>query len=162
VSYADALSELKASFGDKKLLTIAEVAPHLGNSATALAKLRSRGAFPLPIKKVGASARVSIYDLARFVGEPGDEPAPAKAEQAAPSKKPRAAAKAAPAASNKPTRRPPSLGRTLRGFGRLLADRAFELDAQRELFFALEAVEFDRAVRRKSTRQAPPRETDSL
>ena len=81
MSYADALADLKADFGKKKLLTPAEIAPYIGRSASAIASLRSRKGFP-PAKKEGGKVVVSIYALAHYIGD--DEPkhdAPIKAEE---------------------------------------------------------------------------------
>ena len=151
MSYADALSDLKESFGAKKVLTIAEIAPHIGRSRGAQAKLVQRGRFPMKVKKVGNALCVSIYDLAHFIGDESEEapaPSPVKASAPAKTSKTRRPTPTKATASNKPTRRPPSLGKLLRGYGKRLQELTVEIEAERILFAELEAIEMDRSAKR--------------
>jgi hypothetical protein len=158
MSYADALADLKASFGPKKLLTMADIAPHIGKSRGAQTKLQGRGRFPVPVKKVGNTICVSIYDLAHLIGDEGEAaPAPRPVKTSA-AKTPKAQrATTAKASANKPTRRPPSLGKLLRGYGKRLEELAIEIEAERMLFAELEAIDMARTVRpgRAEKRKTP-------
>lgn len=62
-----ALDDLKAKFGDKKILSPSDIAPLINVSEKVQANLRSAGRFPIPVKKVGVKVGVSIYDLARWL-----------------------------------------------------------------------------------------------
>ena len=150
MSYADALADLKADFDPKKLLTMDDIAPHIGRSRGAQTKLKGCGRFPLPVKKVGNAICVSIYDLAHLIGDEAEEaPAqsPIKTNTTAKASKVRKTAATKAIVSNRPTRRPPSLGKMLRGYGKRLEELAIEIEAERLLFTELEAIEMDRAAR---------------
>jgi hypothetical protein len=152
MSYADALADLKACFGPKKLLTMVDIAPHIGKSRGAQTKLQGRGRFPMPVKKVGNTICVSIYDLAHLIGDEAEEPPtprPVKTTGAA-AKTPKAqkATTVKAPTGSKPTRRPPSLGKLLRGYGKRLEELAVEVEAERLLFTELEAIEMGRAAKR--------------
>ncbi len=160
MSYSDALADLKACFGPQKLLTMADIAPHIGKSRGAQTKLKRRGRFPMPVKKVGNTLCVSIYDLAHLIGDEAEEPpAPHPVKISATAKTPKAqrAATAKAPTGSKPTRRPPSLGRLLRGYGKRLEELAVEIEAERMLFAELEAIDMSRAAKpgRSEKRKTP-------
>ncbi|MDO8370320.1 MAG: hypothetical protein Q7T39_00175 [Polaromonas sp.] len=142
MSYADALADLKADFGKKKLLTPAEIAPYICKSASAQASMRSRKQFPIAQKDMGGRVVVSIYALARYIGEEDEEVAPPKP---APVTQPaKATAKTAKGIDKtKPIRRPPSLGKTLTAFRKRVMDTALQLQFQQTLFAEIEACIMD-------------------
>ncbi len=153
MTYAAALNDLKQAFGDKKLLTPAEIAPHIGKSAAAQAKLRDRGRFPIKIKRgMGSQVVMSIYDVARYIGEeiedeadstqPERMSAPTKASRST-TRKPTSSAKVN---TSKAYRRPPSLGKFLLGFQSQIAAAEAALEFDRQLFAALEAVHMNRKL----------------
>ena len=157
MSYADALADLRRAFGAKKSLTMQDIAPHLGKSPEALAKLLQRGRFPLKVSRVGSSICVSIYDLARFLGGAAEEQQPPNATDPGKASIPPAAerpsgtkGKATPS-MGKPARSPPSLGRLVRGYAKRLEELTVELEAERMLFAELEAMEIDRLASRGRT-----------
>jgi hypothetical protein len=152
VSYADALADLKATFGDKKLLTPADIAPFVGKSPAAQAKLRERDKFPIKVKPgMGSRVLMSIYDVAHFIGDEV-EPIEVKASENIPRTRQRTTSKKASATidKTKPTRRPPSLGAMLRGFRRRIDGLALQLDFERALFAELEALALERAAKHGS------------
>lgn len=146
MSYQDALADLKEEFGKKKLLTPSDIAPYIDRSASAQASMRTRKQFPIAKKDMGGRVVVSIYALARFIGEDDDaivvpKPAPA-------SKPTKASAKSAKGVDKtKPIRRPPSLGRTLTMLRARVIDTALQLQFQQALFSELEAIAFDQAAK---------------
>lgn len=146
MSYADALADLKADFGKQKLLTPSDIAPYISKTAAAQAALRSRKKFPIATKDVGGRIFVSIYDLAHYIGD--DE-----AEEAAPVKQPSKAKPQQPTKStgidkSKPTRRPPSLGKTLKLMRAQREAMELQLEFQRDLYIELEAIELDQVAKR--------------
>lgn len=145
MSYADALADLKADFGKQKLLTPSDIAPYISKSSSAQAALRSREKFPIATKDVGGRIFVSIYDLAHFIGD--DD-----VEDVAPVKQPQKARQHKPAKDNasdksKPTRRPPSLGKTLKLMRARREQMELQLEFQRDLYIELEAIELDRTTK---------------
>ena len=72
------MDDLKGRYGDRMLLSPADLVEVLGISEGQQANLRSSGKFPIATKKIGSSVRVSIYDLAKYLSA-GAETA-AKAE----------------------------------------------------------------------------------
>ena len=62
------LADLRQQFGQKSVLYPEDVAALLGKSIGAVASLRHRGGFPLPVKEVGGRPAVSIYDVADWLG----------------------------------------------------------------------------------------------
>ena len=156
MSYADALADLKADFGKKKLLTPAEIAPYIGRSASAIASLRSRKGFP-PAKKEGGKVVVSIYALAHYIGD--DEPkhdAPIKQTRKVKQHKP-VKANANATDKSKPTRRPPSLGKMLKVMRARRDELELQLEFERDLYIELEAIELDRLTKSgiRKTKQPP-------
>ncbi len=147
MSYESALADLKQSFGDKKLLTPAEIAPYIGKSAAAQAKLRDRGHFPIKVRRdMGNRVVMSIYDVARYIGEPVDESPPptpasgltkidARAKHTA-----RSHSVSAGIDTQRPFRRPPSLGKSLRAFEAYIKAAEAELAFDKELYSALETL----------------------
>lgn len=153
MSYAAALAGLKEAFGGKKLLTPAEIAPHIGRSAAAQAKLRDRGRFPIKVKRgMGNQVVMSIYDVARYIGEEiEDESDSAQPEHVGtPIKTSRSTARrptsSAKADTSKPYRRPPSLAKLLLGFQSHIAAAEAALEFDRQLFAALEVVHLNRKL----------------
>lgn len=149
MSYQAALADLKQVFGDKKLLSPSDIAPHIGKSATAQAKLRERGSFPIPIKMgMGKRVVVSIYDLAHYLGDDAtDSPQQSHSGQGMARESDKVASKSISArrgshAANpsKPFRRPPSLGKTLLAFRANIETIEMRLQFERELLLALEAI----------------------
>lgn len=156
MSYADALADLKADFGKQKLLTPPDIAPYISKTAAAQAALRSRKKFPIATKDVGGRIFVSIYDLAHYIGD--DD----KAEEVKPAKQPSKTKPQQPTKStgidkSKPTRRPPSLGKTLKLMRAQREAMELQLEFQRDLYIELEAIELDRTAKSgKSKRRLPP------
>ena len=146
MSYQDALADLKEEFGKKKLLTPADIAPYIDRSASAQASMRTRKQFPIAKKDMGGRVVVSIYALARFIGEDDD---PIIAPKPAPATKPaKASAKSAKGVDKtKPIRRPPSLGRTLTMLRARVIDTALQLQFQQTLYAELEAVAMDKVAK---------------
>jgi hypothetical protein len=146
MSYQDALADLKEEFGKKKLLTPSDIAPYIDRSASAQATLRTRKRFPIAKKDLGGRVVVSIYALARFIGEDDD---PIIVPKPAPAAKPaKASAKSAKGVDKtKPIRRPPSLGRTLTMLRARVIDTALQLQFQQALFSELEAIALDQAAK---------------
>lgn len=144
MSYADTLADLKADFGKKKLLTPAEIAPYISRTAGAQATMRSRKRFPVAKKDMGGRVVVSIYALARYIGEDDEEDAPKPAPTA---KAVKATAKSAKGIDkSKPIRRPPSLAKTLTAMRKRIEDTALQLQFQQSLFSELEAIALDQAT----------------
>lgn len=156
MSYADALADLKATFGNKKLLTPAEVAPFIGKSASAQAKLRERDKFPIkPKPGMGNRVVMSIYDVAHFIGDDAEQIEIKPFTVSKPPKQQKASKRtAATSDKTKPIRRPPSLGATLRGFRSRIEALSLQLEFERALFTELEAIEVDRAAGRGRRQKA--------
>jgi hypothetical protein len=157
MSYQDALADLKEEFGKKKLLTPADIAPYIDRSASAQASMRTRKQFPIAKKDMGGRVVVSIYALARFIGEDDD---PIIATKPAPATKPaKASAKSAKGVDKtKPIRRPPSLGRTLTMLRARVIDTELQLQFQQTLCAELEAVAMDKVA--KKGKAAPRKSID--
>lgn len=147
MSYADALADLKADFGKKKLLTSADIAPYIGRTASAIASLRSRKGFP-PAKKEGGKVVVSIYALAHYIGddESADDTPIQPKRKTKQQKLPKANANATD--KSKPTRRPPSLGKMLKVMRARREQMELQLEFQRDLYIELEAIELDRTMKK--------------
>lgn len=138
MSYEDALKDLKAQYGNRKLFNTDEVATELGRSRQALAMLRYRRQFPIG-KKVGGRYMVSIYDLAHFIGDPApDELAKNNEQQKHVAQSPRTAT----GNQSKPTRRPPSLAKTLMMFRKSIDEQQSQIEFQNEVFARLERQYF--------------------
>lgn len=153
MSYEDALSDLKADFGKKKLLTPADIAPYICKSPSAQASMRTRKQFPIAKKDMGGRIVVSIYALARYIGEDAENEIPAKPQTAPkPAKTPTKSAKGVD--KSKPIRRPPSLGRTLNLLRVRVIDTALQLQFQQTLFSELEACALDLAAAPRRGRKA--------
>jgi hypothetical protein len=147
MSYHSALADLKQSFGEKKLLTPAEIAPYIGKSAAAQAKLRDRGHFPINVRRdMGNRVVMSIYDVARYIGEPPEEVSASQKSRGDTEvhNATRTTSPATPASNrndaSRPYRRPPSLGKTLLALQAQMTAAQDRLDFDRELFSALEAL----------------------
>lgn len=151
MSYADALADLKATFGNKKLLTPAEVAPFIGKSASAQAKLRERDKFPIkPKPGMGKRVVMSIYDVAHYIGDEVEQ-IEVKPSTSKPSKQPSTSKKTSMAIDKtKPIRRPPSLGATLRGFRSRIEALSLQLQFEQALFAELEAAHLDKSAKQSS------------
>jgi hypothetical protein len=61
------LEDLKDRFGDKALLSPADIAPLIASSEKVQANLRSQGRFPIPVQKMGTKVGISIYHLAEYL-----------------------------------------------------------------------------------------------
>lgn len=153
MTYAAALDDLKQAFGAKKLLTPAEIAPHIGKSAAAQAKLRDRGRFPIKVKRdLGNQVVMSIYDVARYIGEEiEDETGSVQPERVATAPKSsssttRTSASSSKVNTSKPYRRPPNLAKLLLGFQSHIAAAEAALEFDRQLFAALEVVHMNRKL----------------
>jgi hypothetical protein len=148
MSYADALADLKATYGNKKLLTPAEVAPFIGKSPSAQAKLRERDKFPIkPKPGMGSRVVMSIYDVAHYIGDEPEQidvkPTDKRTER--PRKTSAKTAKAID--TSKPYRRPPSLGKTLRAFRARLDALSLQLEFEGALFAELERIAMDKIAK---------------
>ena len=156
MSYEDALADLKADFGKKKLLTPTEIAPYISKSPSAQASMRTRKQFPIAKKDMGGRVVVSIYALAKYIGE--DDASPDFPEQIRLSKPAKPAAKTAKGTDKtKPYRRPPSLGKTLTALRNRVIDTALQLQFQQTLFAELEVIVMDQVAapgRAKKSRSA--------
>lgn len=150
MSYADALADLKATFGDKKLLTPADVAPFIDRSPAAQAKLRGRNKFPIKVKQgMGNRVMMSIYDVAHFIGDDAEQIEIKPSTVSKPPKQQKASKKtAATIDKTKPIRRPPSLGATLRGFRARINALSSQLQFELALFAELEAIHSDKGIKR--------------
>ncbi len=62
------LADLRQQFGQQSVLYPEDVAALLGKTVGAVASLRHRGGFPLPVTEVGGRPAVSIYDVADWLG----------------------------------------------------------------------------------------------
>jgi hypothetical protein len=149
MSYADALADLKADFGKQKLLTPSDIAPYISKTASAQAALRSRKKFPITTKDVGGRIFVSIYDLAHYIGD--DEAEDVKPAKQPPKAKPQQPTKSTGIDKSKPTRRPPSLGKTLKLMRAQRETMELQLEFQRDLYIELEAIEFDRIAKQAAS-----------
>lgn len=146
MSYQEALADLKADFGKKKLLTPADMAPYISKSPSAQASMRSRKQFPIAQKDIGGRIFVTIYAFARFIGEDDDvESAPKSTGASKPAKPSAKTAKGID--KTKPFRRPPSLGRMLTAFRTRVIDTALQLQFQQALLSELEVVALDRVAK---------------
>lgn len=156
MSYADALADLKDTFGNKKLLTPADVAPFIDRSPAAQAKLRGRNKFPIKVKQgMGNRVMMSIYDVAHFIGDDAEQIEIKPSTVSKPPKQQKASKKtAATIDKTKPIRRPPSLGATLRSFRSRIEALSLQLEFERALFTELEAIEVDRAAGRGRRQKA--------
>ena len=74
-TFEDELKDLKAIFGVKKILSPADIAPIIGRSVAVLANMRSAGACPLPVYKIGRSVGFNIRDVAQFLATGSVQPA---------------------------------------------------------------------------------------
>ena len=146
MSYEDALADLKADFGKKKLLTPAEIAPYISKSPSAQASMRTRKQFPIAKKEMGGRVVVSIYALAKYIGEDDAGP-PDAAEKIRVGKPSKPVTKTAKGIDKtKPYRRPPSLGKTLTALRKRVIDTALQLQFQQTLFAELEAIAMDQVA----------------
>lgn len=157
MSYEDALADLKADFGKKKLLTPADIAPYIDKSPSAQASMRSRKQFPIAKKDVGGRVVVSIYDFARFIG--GDDAdgtsVPEQIRIATPQKKTSKSRKVVD--KSKPFRRPPSLGKTLQALRGRQEAMALQMEFECALYADLEAIETERSTKAgTSSTRLPP------
>ena len=145
MSYEDALADLKADFGKKKLLTPAEIAPYISKSPSAQASMRTRKQFPIAKKDMGGRVVVSIYALAKYIGE--DDASPDASEQIRVGKPAKPVARTAKGIDNtKPYRRPPSLGKTLLALRKQVIETTLQLQFQQTLFAELEAIAMDQVA----------------
>lgn len=81
MDYQTVLDDLKARFGDKRLLTPDDIAPLIQVTAKAQANQRARGTFPIPLLPQGAKSRkvlISIYALAEHLAGEGPASQPRK------------------------------------------------------------------------------------
>lgn len=134
MSYEEALADLKEQYGNRKMLNTDEVAEAIGKSREALAMLRYRRRFPIG-KKVGARFMVSIYDLAHFIGDPPEPAEASPAIELKPAPKPRLPT----TDRSKPTRKPPSLARSIMAFRKSIDALQLQVEFQNEVFARLEA-----------------------
>lgn len=157
MSYADALADLKATFGNKKLLTPADVAPFVGKSPAAQAKLRERDKFPIKVKQgMGNRVVMSIYDVAHFIGDEVEQIEVKTPISSTPPKQAKTSKKAAAVIDKtKPFRRPPSLGATLRALRSRIEAISLQLEFETALFAELESFELDRAAKQPKPRKRP-------
>ena len=145
MSYEDALADLKADFGKKKLLTPSEIAPYISKSPSAQASMRTRKQFPIAKKDMGGRIVVSIYALAKYIGE--DDGPPDAPEQIRVGKPAKPVAKTAKGIDKtKPYRRPPSLGKTLLLLRKQVIETTLQLQFQQALFAELEAIAMDQVT----------------
>lgn len=136
------LADLKEQYGRQLVLSPPDIALAIGRSPKAQANMRSRGVFPIPVKRAGGKVGVSIYDLADYLAGEQPTPGPSAPAQILPAvrakvaamnepqpgkpgapKPPKTAAKptrAAPPAAWLPARRRKSLGPELLGFRQAL------------------------------------------
>jgi hypothetical protein len=152
------LRDLRQAYGHKVLLSPEDLALAIGRSPKAQANMRSRGAFPMPIKRVGGRVGVSVYALADYLADdsPSASPAaatpadsiaaiPASGQPAASGKKaPTGAAKRKAASARKPepwlpARSRKSLGPALLGFRQAL-------DFWAAVYAEIEAAELSAAL----------------
>jgi hypothetical protein len=129
------LRDLRQTYGHKVLLTPEDLALAIGRSPKAQANMRSRHAFPMPIKRLGGRVGVSVYALADYLANDSQNASPAVATAAdsgaaiPASGRPAAAGKKAPTGAPKrkpavarapepwlPARSRKSLGPALLGF----------------------------------------------
>jgi hypothetical protein len=74
------LADLRRTYQGKALLSPADLAAAIGRSPKAQANMRSRGMFPMPVKRIGGRVGVTVYDLAEYLaGESPATPPPAQA-----------------------------------------------------------------------------------
>ena len=86
----------------------------------------------MPVKKLGNTICISIYDLAHLIGDEAENasaPSPVKTSAAAKT-----------SASRNPMRRPSSLGKLLKGYAKRMEELAVKVEAERTLFSELEAI----------------------
>jgi len=146
MSYQEALADLKADFGKKKLLTPADIAPYICKSPSAQASMRTRKKFPIAQKDMGGRVFVTIYAFAKYIGEDDDsEITTTPATATRPAKPSTKTAKGID--KTKPFRRPPSLGRMLTAFRARVIDTALQLQFQQALLAELEVVALDRVAK---------------
>ncbi len=77
------LRDLRQAYGPKVILSPQDLALAIGRSPKAQANMRSRGAFPMPIKRVGGKVGVSVYDLADYLAGDAASPSPHQAARPA-------------------------------------------------------------------------------
>ena len=128
------------------------MAPFIGKSASAQAKLRERDKFPIkPKPGMGNRVVMSIYDVAHYIGDEVEQIEIKPSASSKPPKQQKASKKtAAGIDKTKPIRRPPSLGATLRGFRSRIEALSLQLKFEQALFSELEAIELDREALRPS------------
>ena len=89
---------------------------------------------------------VSIYDLARYLSEPPEDKEESVAEQKT-TQQPRAPKAKPPTEKSKPTRRPPSLAKTLLYLRKSVEDLETQMHFQNALFAELEAIALNKHAR---------------
>ena len=77
------LRDLRQVYGPKVLLSPEDLALAIGRSPKAQANMRSRGAFPMPVKRLGGKVGVSVYDLADYLASDSTIKAPSTAARSA-------------------------------------------------------------------------------
>lgn len=65
--YDKILEDLQKTFGDRKFLSPADIAPIIYTSTQTQANMRSKGIFPLPTFKQGKKVGITIYALADWL-----------------------------------------------------------------------------------------------
>lgn len=61
------INDLKNKYGEKYLLSPAELALIINKSVAAQANMRSTGTFPIKVVKIGKKIGISVYDVADFL-----------------------------------------------------------------------------------------------
>ena len=61
------LRDLRQAYGPKVILSPEDLALAIGRSPKAQANMRSRGASPMPVKRLGGKVGGSVYDLADYL-----------------------------------------------------------------------------------------------
>ena len=159
MSYADALADLKIQFPGKTLLTPQDLAPVLAASVGAQAQMRRRKTFPLPVKK-GSRIKVSIYAVARYLGE-DDEPAEPKASPAKSSATKKSVGPARGRETVK-TRRPAPIGQLLRMVHKNIAEDRLRMDFQLAIAAELERMEIEKAAKKADAKRSSARRAKRL
>ena len=70
---AQIAKDLKEQFGGRSVLYPADVAVVLGKTESAVASMKWRGGFPVPVILVGGRHAVSVYAMARWLARGEDE-----------------------------------------------------------------------------------------
>lgn len=129
---AQIAKDLKEQFGGRSVLYPADVAIVLGKTESAIASMKWRGGFPVPVKPVGGRPAVTVYDMAKWLAGDAEGDADASSGEDEPSKPGEAAKAAKPIAAGSSKhggrRNHKSLGKMLIG-----------LRGQREFLAALDA-----------------------